>query len=951
MQTIASLAKRLDMSAKKAVELLQFMLFEVDGVESEITDDEVDLLIDATENPSAAEKVRDSKLKEQLKVQEAERKAEIRRKAAEKKKAAAAAAARKKEEDRVLAEQKAAEAAERAAEAAQEEPAPVAGPEVVPPAPREEEAPPPAKPAPTTSAKIIAEILPDEEKSKAPTIVIGSAIDHGARLVEVVRADGTLVETPDSLVLDPESPLEPEEEEEEESGLLAEAQRRQEEEERRRAKAPVRPLAQPDPAVVAEVIRKAAERGAARSKADQQVKQQRLQKQQKGDKTVKTATVGEEPQTRERRTGSTGKTARKRQKKAERDRSGEAKRRDAAVALREYQSSGAPGALKKRKQRKRIHDEGAPGTEMEVEEREVLEVSEQMSVEELAEALDIPVNDIILDLMDLNILATKNQSLDLDTIRLIAERREVDVHCIIPEESEVIAEEPDDPATLVPRAPVITVMGHVDHGKTTLLDVVRSSNVVAGEAGGITQHIAAYDVPIQGGRVVFLDTPGHEAFTQMRARGAKITDIVVLVVAADDGVMPQTIEAIDHAKAAEVPIVVAINKCDKPDAQPDRIRQELTAYGLLDEQWGGKTIIKSISAKNKQGVDELMALLLLEAEMLELKANPNKRARGAVIESEITRGMGPVAWVLVQSGTLRVGDAFLAGQCYGHVRTLVNARGENITEAGPSTPVVVTGFESPPDAGTSFMVVQDERVARAIAAKRTELNRQKQGTQVRHITLEDFHARLLAGEQHQLNIVLKADVQGSVDVLKSSLAKLGNEEVHVSIVHSGVGGINESDVLLASASDAVVLGFHVTAGAKMQKIAEQEGVDIRTYRVIYEAISDVHAALEGMLAPEMREAVIGHAEIRAVFRSSAVGNIAGCYVTDGEVTRGAPARLLRDHVNVYEGRVQTLRRAKDDARTVATSLECGIKLENFDDIKVGDVIEIYRMDSVAKVLA
>jgi len=495
------------------------------------------------------------------------------------------------------------------------------------------------------------------------------------------------------------------------------------------------------------------------------------------------------------------------------------------------------------------------------------------------------------------------------------------------------------------------VMGHVDHGKTTLLDAVRSANVAESEAGGITQHIAAYDVPIKEGRVVFLDTPGHEAFTHMRARGAKITDVVVLVVAADDGVMPQTIEAIDHAKAAEVPIVVAINKCDKPDAQPDRIRQELTHYGLLDQQWGGKTVMHNISAKSKQGVDELMELLWLEAELLELKANPNKRARGAVIESEITRGMGPVAWVLVQNGTLRVGDVFLAGESYGRVRTLINARGEHIQEAGPSSPVVVTGFNAPPEAGTSFVVVKEERIARAIAEKRAELSKQKQGAVVRHITLEDFHERMMAGEKKQLNIVLKADVQGSVDVLQDSLAKLGNDNVQIAFVHAGVGGINESDVMLASASDAVIIGFHVTAGAKVKKIAEQEGVDIRTYRVIYEATADVHAALEGMLAPEMRETIAGHAEIREVFRSSALGNIAGCYVTDGEVFRAAPARLLRDNVVVYEGKLQSLRRQKDDVRVVATGLECGIKLENFDDIKVGDVIEVFRVESVAQVLA
>ena len=581
----------------------------------------------------------------------------------------------------------------------------------------------------------------------------------------------------------------------------------------------------------------------------------------------------------------------------------------------------------------------------------MIEVGDKMTVEDLANALEITVNDVILDLMDLEILASKNQALTLDVIKQLADRRGCDVKVIIPEEAEVLAEEPDDPADLVTRAPVVTVMGHVDHGKTTLLDAVRSANVAAGEAGGITQHIAAYDVPIGKGRVVFLDTPGHEAFTQMRARGARVTDVVVLVVAADDGVMPQTIEAIDHAKAAEVPIVVAINKCDKPDAQPERIKQELTAYGLLDEAWGGKTIMKNISAKNKIGVDELMELLVLESELLELKANPKKAARGVVVESEITRGMGPVAWVLVQTGTLRVGDVFIAGESFGRVRTLQNSRGEMVTEAGPSTPVVVTGFSAPPEAGTTFVVTQDERAARAIAEKRALLNRQKQGPVARHITLEDFHARMVAGEKHSLNVVIKADVQGSADVLQTSLAKLGNEEVNVSMVHCGVGGINESDVLLASASDAVVIGFHVTASARIMKLAEQEGVSIRTYRVIYEAINDVHAALEGMLTPDTKENIMGHAEVRQVFRSSAIGNIAGCYVQDGEATRNTLLRVIRDSVVVFQGRMQTLRRGKDDTKTVPQGMECGIKVENFDDVKEGDILEFYALESVAKVLA
>ena len=954
MQTIAALAKRLDMSAEKAVEVLRHMLFEVKDIESEISDEACDLLIDVDDNPDLADSIRNAKLKDIQKAQEAEKKAEKRKVAARKK----AAETKKKEEEELAAavpvaaaivepvETPVVEAIVEPAPVVEIEAAVVAEPTVVEPEP----VIPPAPPAPEP-AKVVAEILADIPKPKAPSIVIGSAIEHDARVVEVVRADGTRLDLPEvsiDEVVTPVNLVEPAVEDEE-HGLLAEAQRRQEEEDRRRSKTSGRPLAQPDPAVVAEVIRRAAERGQ-RTKEQKAQKQQKVQKQASRTERPENllAAVQEEGVAVGRRSSNTGKTARKRQKKVEKARTEESLRREAAMTLREYQASGSFGAPKKHK-RKRTHDESGIGLE-EAEERGLIEVGDRMTVEELANAMEVPVNDVILDLMDLEILATKNQTLATDVIRQLADRRGYDIKIVIPEETEIMVEEPDDPADLVTRAPVVTVMGHVDHGKTTLLDAVRSANVAAGESGGITQHIAAYDVPIKGGRVVFLDTPGHEAFTQMRARGAKVTDVVVLVVAADDGIMPQTIEAIDHAKAAEVPIVVAINKCDKPDAQPDRIRQELTAYGLLDEQWGGKTIMRNISAKNKVGVDELMELLHLEADLLELKANPNKRARGVVVESEITRGMGPVAWVLVQNGTLHIGDVFLAGESYGRVRTIQNSRGEMISEAPPSTPVVVTGFNIPPEAGTAFVVVEEERVARAIAEKRASFNRQKQGQVTRHITLEDFHERMLAGEKHSLNVVLKADVQGSVDVFRSSLARLGNQEVSVSLVHAGVGTINESDVLLASASDAVIIGFHVTASARVMKIAEQEGVSIRTYRVIYEAINDVHAALEGMLTPDTKETVVGHAEVRQVFRSSAIGNIAGCYVQDGEITRGSLLRVVRNGAVVFTGKMQTLRRGKDDVKTVTPGMECGIKVENFDDIKNDDILESYVIESVAKIL-
>lgn len=614
--------------------------------------------------------------------------------------------------------------------------------------------------------------------------------------------------------------------------------------------------------------------------------------------------------------------------------------------VREYQAGAFDGGAKKRR-KKRVRDEDADSAALEPA---VIEMEDSMTVEALAEAMEMETTDLILELMELNVMATKNQKLSVDMVRRLAESAGFEVRSIIPEEEEVLKEAPDEPADLVPRAPVVTVMGHVDHGKTSLLDQVRKASVAAGEAGGITQHIAAYEVELPQGRVVFLDTPGHEAFTAMRARGAQVTDVVVLVVAADDGIMPQTVEAIDHAKAAEVPIVVAINKCDKPDAQPDRIRQELTGYGLTDEQWGGKTIIKNLSAKTGDGVDDLMELLVLETELLELKANPDKRARGTIVEAEITRGQGPVAWVLVQSGTLHVGDAFFAGETYGRVRAMQNSRGESVDQAGPSTPVVVMGFSEPPQAGDLFVTVAEERAARSIASKRADLKKLREGPATRHVTLEDFHAQLLAGEKQELNILIKADVQGSVDVLTSSIAKLGNEEVHARLVHSGVGAINESDVLLASASDAVILGFHVEASTKVDKQAVNEGVDIRTYRVIYEAIEDVHRALEGLLTPDTKEVVTGHTEIRKVFRSSALGNIAGSYQQDGEIRRDSLVRLMRDSEVIYEGRVSSLRRESEDVQSVQSGFECGIKLDNYDSIQEGDVIEAYRVESVAKTL-
>ncbi len=918
MQTVSSLCDRLGKAPDWAVERLRFMLIEVDGPASKIDDDTCDLLIECSDDPEVAEKVRNRKLGDANKEKEKEEKRRAAAKKGAETRRAKAASAR--------AEKIAAEA--KTAEPAKDGPHPVAEivrgdnanagvvlPEVkLPPPPKK----PVAKPVPAPKKKVA-------DKPKGPEIVIGSAVDRTEPLVEIVRADGTHVKVDDAAVEEiPAGPVVEEEEEEEEiSDVLAEAERVQEEEEERKIKHAAKPMAKPDPAVVAEVQRKAAELMAKRLALRQQ----------------------------EARRAGTGKTARKKQKRAERQRGSDTIQRDAAAAVSQYLAAGQFGVGPRKRKRKKFRaDTGEYEIIEEMTESNVIEVEDTMSVEELANSMGVGVNDLILDLMDLNIMATKNQELGIDVIRKLAEPKGFDVQSVIPEETDLLIEEEDKPEDLQPRAPVITVMGHVDHGKTTFLDRVRSANVAGGEAGGITQHIAAYDVPIGNGRVVFLDTPGHEAFTSMRARGAQCTDIVVLVVAADDGVMPQTIEAIDHAKAADVPIVVAVNKIDKADAQPERIRQELIKYELMDEAWGGKTIIKDISAKQGAGVDELLELLVLQAEMLELKVNPNKPARGTIIESEISRGQGPVAWVLVQSGTLRVGDVFLAGETYGRARSIHTARGASVQEAGPSTPVVVTGFSAPPNAGDTFLAVADDRTARAIAEKRADYARRKQGANARRITLEDFHDQMLAGQKNILNVVLKADVQGSVDVFKTSLAKAGSSEVEVKIVHSGVGAINESDVMLASASDAVIIGFHVTASPKAQKLAEQHGVDVRTYRIIYEAIEEVRLALEGMLAPESKEVVIGHVEIRQVFRSSALGNIAGSYVLDGEISRTSLVRLTRDGVVVHVGKLGSLKRMKDDARTVATGFECGIKLDGFEDIKPGDIIEAYRVDAIKRTL-
>ncbi|ARA92298.1 translation initiation factor IF-2 [Rhodothermaceae bacterium RA] len=613
--------------------------------------------------------------------------------------------------------------------------------------------------------------------------------------------------------------------------------------------------------------------------------------------------------------------------------------------LRELEQGASRVRQRRRRQRREQHEmERERERQLEQAQEKVLRVTEFISTGELANLMNVPVTEVISTLFSAGMMVSINQRLDADTIQIVADEFGYDVEFITEFSVEDIELEEDDPADLQPRAPVVTVMGHVDHGKTSLLDYIRRANVVAGEAGGITQHIGAYHVELEDGRhLTFLDTPGHEAFTAMRARGAQATDIVILVVAADDAVMPQTIEAINHARAAGVPIVVAINKVDKPEANPQRVMQQLAEQGVLVEDYGGEVQMALVSAKTGQGVDDLLDKVLLQADLMELKANPNRNANGIVIESRLEKGRGTVATVLVQNGTLRVGDAFVAGIYSGRVRAMFDERDNRIEEVGPARPAQVIGFDGAPEVGDQLIVLDDEREARAIAQKRQQIHREQMLRQRKHITLDEIGRRLALGEFRELNLIIKADVGGSVEALSDALLKLSTEEVAVNIIHSGVGAITESDVMLASASDAVIIGFQVRPVAGAREAAEREEVEIRTYSVIYNAIEDVRDALEGLLSPEESEKTIGVVEVREIFKVPKVGTVAGCYVTEGRIHRNDRIRLVREGVVIYDGRISSLKRFKDDVREVQSGYECGLSIENYNDIKVGDVVEAYEI--------
>ena len=644
-------------------------------------------------------------------------------------------------------------------------------------------------------------------------------------------------------------------------------------------------------------------------------------------------------------------------KKKKRVRRFEVDEREVKEAIRKTLMSmdevSAPGRASVRK-RKRKEREALE--EKKLEEKSLagktLRVNEYISVSELANLMNVPVSDVITKCIELGLMVSINQRLDVETITLVADEFEFDIELQEEYTSDAVEDSDDGQEELQPRWPVVTIMGHVDHGKTSLLDYIRRTNVVAGESGGITQHIGAYKVKLDNGRsITFLDTPGHEAFTAMRARGAQLTDIVVLVVAADDAVMPQTIEAINHAQAAGVPIVVAINKIDKPGANPERLKQQLADRNILVEEWGGKYQSVEISAKHGTKVEQLLEKILLEAEILDLKANPDRLARGVVVESELDKGRGIAGTILVQKGTLKIGDPFIAGIYQGKVRAMFDERGNKVIEAPPATPVLVLGFEGPPQAGDSFVVVESERVAREIGIKRQQLKREQDQKQIHHLTLDEVAKQISIGGVKELPLIVKGDVDGSVEALSDSLLKLSTEEVKINVIHKGVGGISESDVLLADASRAIIIGFHVRPNLNARKLAEKQLVDIRLYSVIYNAINEVKSALEGLLSPIISEEVTATLEVRDIFKVPKFGTVAGCYVLEGKIARSNKIRLIREGIVIYEGDIGTLKRFKDDVREVDSGYECGLNIANYNDVKVGDMIESYKLIETKKTLS
>ena len=641
---------------------------------------------------------------------------------------------------------------------------------------------------------------------------------------------------------------------------------------------------------------------------------------------------------------------------AERSSAGGGRRDNLSAGKEKFRSAankkngrGAPTFSNKRRQEeaekmRRLQLEIAKKTPLTVK------IPDEISVGELASRMKKTGAEVVKCLMKNGVMASLSQMIDFDTASFVAEELgcKVEKEVVVTIEEKLIDDHEDTADELKPRAPVVVVMGHVDHGKTSLLDYIRNAHVASGEAGGITQHIGAYQVQIKGKPITFLDTPGHEAFTSMRARGAMITDIAILVVAAEDGIKPQTVESINHAKAAGIPIIVAINKMDKPDANPERIKEQLTKYDLLAEDWGGDTIVCPISAKTGMGIDQLLEMVILTAEMQELKANPNRAAKGTVIEARLDKNRGPIATLLVQNGTLHKGDLIIAGTAVGRVRVMTDDKGRAIQSAGPSIPVEITGLAETPTPGDEFDAVADERMARQLVEQRKQAEKDAAAKQASKVTLDNLFAKMQEGEMKELNLIVKADVQGSAEAVRASLEKLSNEEVRVRVIHAGVGAINESDILLASTANAIVVGFNVRPDAAAQASAQRANVDIRMYRVIYDAIDEIEAAMKGMLAPKYREAIIGHAEVRQTYKVSAIGTIAGCYVKDGKVTRDSKVRVLRDNIVIYEGEIGSLQRFKDSVKEVAQNYECGMSIDKFNDIKEGDIFECYVMEEIPR---